>query len=75
MKKLFKGVSLLAALLFTALPMFASEANLVVPDIKGDSLSYNLLLAGIAVAVIGSVFGLIEYIKIKQIKVMYNPYG
>ena len=69
MKKLFKGVMALGAFLLTTLPMFASEASLVVPDIKGDSLSYNLLLAGIVVAVIGSIFGLVEFAKIKKIKV------
>ncbi len=69
MKKLFKGVSLLGALLLSTMPMFASEANLVVPDIKSEPLCYNLLLAGIVVAVIGAIFGLIEYAKIKKIKV------
>ena len=69
MKKLFKGVMALGAFLLTTLPMFASEASLVVPNIKEDALSYNLLLAGIVVAVIGSIFGLIEFAKIKKIKV------
>jgi len=69
MKKLFKGISMLTAFLFTTLPMFASEANLVVPDIKENALSYNLLLIGIGVAIIGSIFGLIEYAKIKKIAV------
>ena len=69
MKKLFKGIFALGAFLISTLPMLASEANLVVPNIKEDALSYNLLLAGIAVAVIGAVFGLVEYIKIKKIQV------
>lgn len=69
MKKLFKGVSILGALLLSTMPMFASEASLVVPNIKEHPLSYNLLLVGIAVALIGSIFGLIEYFKIKKIKV------
>ena len=69
MKKLFKGFFALGALLLSTLPMFASEASLVVPDIKSDSLSYNLLLIGIAVAVFGTIFGLVEYARIKKIKV------
>ena len=69
MKKLFKGFFALSALLLSTLPMFASEASLVVPDIKSDSLSYNLLLVGIVVAVFGTIFGLVEYAKIKKIKV------
>ena len=69
MKKLFKGFFALSALLLSTLPMFASEASLVVPDIKSDALSYNLLLIGIAVAVFGTIFGLVEYAKIKKIKV------
>ncbi len=63
----------ITALLFTfltaILPSFASEANLVVPDIKSDAANFNLLLIGIVVAVIGSIFGLIEFLKIKKIKV------
>ena len=66
MKKLF---SILGALLLSSIPTLASEANLVVPNIKEHALSYNLLLIGIVVAVIGSIFGLVEYFKIKQIKV------
>ncbi len=69
MKKFFKGFLALGALLLSSLPMFASEASLVVPDIKSDALSYNLLLIGIAVAVFGTIFGLVEYAKIKKIKV------
>ncbi len=64
-----KITALLFAFLTVAIPSFASEAGLVVPDIKGDMTSFNLLLAGIAVAVIGSIFGLIEFLRIKKIKV------
>ncbi|MBR5304636.1 MAG: sodium-translocating pyrophosphatase [Candidatus Gastranaerophilales bacterium] len=64
-----KKLSMLGALLLSTIPTFASEANLVVPNIKEHPLSYNLLLIGIVVAVIGSIFGLVEYFKIKQIKV------
>ena len=64
-----KITALLFAFLTAVIPAFASEANLVVPNIKSDATSFNLLLIGIAVAVIGSIFGLIEFLRIKKIKV------
>ncbi len=64
-----KVLMLALGALFMALPSFASEANLVVPDIKGDSTSFNLLLVGIFVAIAGAIFGLIEFLKIKKVKV------
>ena len=66
MKKLF---GCLVALFSMAHGTFASEANLIVPDFKGDLFSYNLLKIGILIAVIGAVFGLIEFFRIKKIKV------
>lgn len=69
MKKISKSV-LTTLLLFASTAMAnASEANLVVPNFKDDPFSFNLLLAGIIVAVAGAVFGLIEFIKIKKIEV------
>ena len=51
-------------------PTFAGEASLVVPDIKAISLdSYNLLMIGLAVSVVGVIFGLIEFFKVKKIEV------
>ncbi len=64
-----KITALLFAFLTVAMPTIASEADLVVPNIKEDTSSFNLLLVGIAVAVIGSIFGLIEFLRIKKIKV------
>ena len=55
-----KAFSLIAVLLFST-PVFASEASLVVPDFKTDCFNYHLLLVGIGVAVIGAIFGLIEF--------------
>mgnify|MGYP003482381688 CR=1 FL=1 len=50
-------------------PVFAGEASLVVPDIKAISLdSYNLLMIGLVVSVIGVIFGLIEFFKVKKIE-------
>lgn len=50
-------------------PAFASEASLVVPNIHAISpSSFNLLLIGMGVSVIGLVFGFIEFLKIRSIK-------
>lgn len=62
--------ALFAALFCKVSPALASEADLVVPSIKDASLSsYNLLLIGIAISVIGLVFGFIEFFKIKKLDV------
>nr|MBP7212441.1 sodium/proton-translocating pyrophosphatase [bacterium] len=59
----------LSALFLAVSPACASEASLVVPNIKASSVfSFNLLLIGMAVSVIGLVFGFIEFLKIKGIK-------
>jgi len=63
-----KFIFTILALIMT-LPTFASEANLIVPVIKDDSMSFNLLLVGIGVAIVGAIFGLIEFAKIKKIPV------
>ncbi len=71
-------MNFLKKLLFSAfapalvcVPAIASEADLVVPKIAELSPdSFNLLLIGIVISVLGLVFGLIEYFKIKNIKVI-----
>ena len=63
-----KAFSSIAVFLFSA-PVFASEASLVVPDFKTDCFNYHLLLVGIGVAVIGAIFGLIEFLRVKKIPV------
>ena len=51
-------------------PAFASEADLVVPSIKSLSpSSYTLLLIGLGISVIGLIFGLVEFLKIKKLDV------
>ena len=73
MKKHFslsKMVLSLFALIFGSIPAFASEADLVVPNIKAISLdSYNLLIAGIIVSAVGVLFGFIEFLKVKKLSV------
>lgn len=72
MEKRFTRKTMLAALasLFCLVsPAFASEASLVVPNIHSISpSSFNLLLVGIGVAVIGLVFGYVEFLKVRSIK-------
>lgn len=55
-------------------PALASEADLVVPSIKGMggcacSFGYNLLLIGLGISVVGLIFGLVEFLKIKKLEV------
>ena len=69
MKKITKFVLAFLGLFIVNMPIFASEASLVVPNIKESSFNYNLLLIGIGIAVLGVIFGLIEFTKIKKIKV------
>ena len=58
------------AFLMASLPTLASEADLVVPNIKSTSVdSYNLLLIGLAVSVVGVIFGFVEFLKVKKISV------
>ena len=69
MKKITKFVLAFLGLFTVNMPTFASEASLVVPNIKESSFNYNLLLIGIGIAVLGVIFGLVEFLKIKKIKV------
>lgn len=59
----------LASLFCLVSPAFASEASLVVPSIKAANPTYyNILLIGIGVAVVGLIFGFIEFLKVKSVK-------
>jgi K(+)-stimulated pyrophosphate-energized sodium pump len=59
-----------AALLLGASPAFASEADLVVPSIHTISpFNFNILLIGMVISVIGFIFGFVEFLKIKNLKV------
>jgi len=68
----------LVAMLFAVSPAFAGEASLVVPNIQADPATYSLfgmvvssyqiLLAGIVVSVIGVIFGFVEFLKVKKIR-------
>lgn len=59
----------LASLFCAVSPAFASEASLVVPNIQVVNPTYfNILLIGLGVAVVGLIFGFIEFLKVKGIK-------
>ena len=73
-KKLFSLKALTA--FFAALCLgltssaMASEADLIVPSIKEASpQSFNLLLIGIGISIIGLIFGFIEFLRIKKLDV------
>ena len=72
-KKFNSPMALLAmfAVMFLGIsPALASEADLVVPSIRQISpSSYTLLVIGICISVIGLVFGLIEFLKIRKLDV------
>ena len=58
----------LAVSLFVVQPSLANEANLVVPRFQDNPASYNILLVGMVISVLGMVFGLIEFFNVKAIK-------
>ena len=72
-KKLFspKAIAImLTAMLLGISPTLAGEADLVVPNIQQISPdSFNLLLIGMVISVIGCVFGFIEFLRIKKMQV------
>lgn len=72
-KKFNSPMALLAmfAVMFLGIsPALASEADLVVPSIRQISpSSYTLLVIGICISVIGLIFGLFEFLKIRKLDV------
>ena len=72
-KKLFSPKAMMAlfgALLLGVAPTLAGEADLVVPNIHQLSPdSFNLLLIGMVISLIGCIFGFIEFMRIKKLQV------
>ena len=71
-KKLLSPMTLLAffVMMIGFSPAMASEADLVVPSIEAISKnSYDLLLIGLGISIVGLIFGLIEFLKIKKLDV------
>ena len=60
----------IVSMLLVSAPAMASEADLVVPEIaKHYPIGHTLLLIGIAVSVLGLIFGLIAFAQVKKIEV------
>ncbi|MDD2804920.1 MAG: sodium-translocating pyrophosphatase [Elusimicrobiales bacterium] len=72
MRKL-KTLAASAAMLMSAVPAFASEADLVIPDLASVTFlgmnGHNLLLAGLVICVLGVVFGLVQSMQISKLPV------
>ena len=68
---MIKKLSLAFAMLFSMIaPAFASEADLIVPNIQNVNPDfYNYLLIGIGISVLGLIFGFIEFLRIKKLEV------
>ena len=72
MRKL-KTLAASAAMLMSAVPAFASEAELKIPDLASVTFlgvnGHNLLLAGLVICVLGVVFGLVQSMQISNLPV------
>ena len=72
MRKL-KTLAAAAALLMASAPAFASEAELVIPDLSSvlfmGVTGHNLLLAGLVICVLGVFFGLLQSMQISKLPV------
>ena len=71
--KIFNPKALLSVLIMLVMgitPTFASEADLVVPNIRElSSGNYWLLVAGLGISVLGLLFGLWKFLDIKKLPV------
>ncbi len=72
-KKLFSPKALMlffSAMILGITPTLAGEADLIVPNIQQLSPdSFNLLLVGMVISLIGCIFGFIEFLRIKKLQV------
>ncbi len=65
LKKTMSAMALSLAVLFLATPLFASEAELVIPPLT--PAQHNLLIYGFLVCFLGMGFGLWMYIRVKAL--------
>ena len=72
-RRLTLSLMVTATLLVLPILSWASEADLVVPDLRTESFQgvsgYNLLLAGLVVCVLGMLFGWIMFRQLKSLPV------
>ena len=68
-----KTLAAAAVLLLSSVPVFAGEADLVIPDLSGVLFmginGHNLLLAGLVICVLGVLFGLVQSMQISRLPV------
>lgn len=69
LKKLFSPLATLLTALFIGETAFAGEADLIVPNFSNSPESFNYLLIGIIISVLGVIFGFCEFLKIKKLPV------
>ncbi|MGL4371022.1 MAG: sodium-translocating pyrophosphatase [Spirochaetota bacterium] len=60
------GLLAVAGVIFANVPVWASEADLKIPEFTGDHRKF--LLIGIVICILGMVYGLIEFIRVKNLK-------
>ena len=58
----------IAALLGAVVPLYAGEADLIIPNLRGNAESSMLLFGGMGVCILGLVFGFMGYVRLKNIK-------
>ena len=72
MRKL-KILTASAVMMLASAPAFASEADLVIPDLSRVSFvgisGHNLLLAGLVICVLGMLFGILQSMQISKLPV------
>ena len=72
MRKL-KILAASAVMMLASAPAFASEADLVIPDLSRVSFvgisGHNLLLAGLVICVLGMLFGILQSMQISKLPV------
>ena len=70
LKKLFAPLFAFFAMVFMGCSSaFAGEADLIVPEISSSPESFNYLVIGLVISVLGVIFGFIEFLKIKKLPV------
>src|SRR5262245_29964569 len=75
-KSWFWRIFLAAVCLATAAPLFASEADIIIPDLSqvrfdalGGISGVTLMYLGIVICLIGAAFGLVQYTQTKNLPV------
>ncbi len=61
-----KRIFTLIAFTLAAIPVFASEADLEIPNLSPDQ--YNLLMFGFLICILGLLFGYYQFSKVKKLK-------